>query len=126
MKKRAVHRSGFEDRVSELLRKARVPFSFESETLEYTVTKKYIPDFIVIKNKKKIYVECKGWFKPSDRTKMLSVKKNNPKCDIRFWFQADNYLTKAKKVRYSDWAIKHGFEYHVGEDLPPWLKSVKK
>jgi hypothetical protein len=90
--------------------------------LAYRVPQDYYPDLIITQKDTghTIYVEIKGWFKPSDRVKMLAVKKCNPDADIRLVFQADNFLTKAKKKRYSEWADKNGFEWAVGSIPDDW------
>lgn len=113
-------RSKFEKLVASLFRKAKVTFKYEPYKVPYTITCNYIPDFVI----GDILVETKGFFKPEDRKKLLAVKKDNPNLDIRIWFQQDNYLTKAKKSRYSDWARKNNFPYHVGDKFPKhWFKK---
>lgn len=108
-------RSSFEKRASEILTKVGVQFEYEVDTIPYVLSLNYLPDFKL--SDENIYVETKGFFKPEDRRKLRAVKKANPDLDIRIWFQRDNYLNKTKKSKYSDWAIKNGFPYIVGEDL---------
>lgn len=72
-----------------------------------------------------MYIETKGYFRPEDRKKLLSVVKNNPNIDLRILFQQDNYLTKAKTSRYSDWAEKKGFKWAVGSIPDEWLEEIK-
>ena len=117
-------RSKFELTCAHLLDGNKIKFKYESEKLSYTTEAVYTPDFIIESKKKKIYIEAKGYFKPADRKKMLSVRKSNPKLDIRLWFQADSYINnKTKASRYSDWAKKNSFKYHIGETLPKeWFK----
>lgn len=116
-------RSGFERDISKLLKKNNVSFKYESMSLKYTVERKYKPDFIV--GPTPIIIEAKGNFKPSDRTKMLKIKEAYPELDIRLWFMQDNWTTKRKLMRYSDWAKKHGFPYHVGLKFPKkWFNSI--
>ena len=92
---------------------------YETEKLPYTVEKVYIPDFILYdKLGNKIYIESKGRFTSSDRTKMLKVKAQNPLLDIRLVFMQDNYLTKRKIKRYTEWATEHGFISSVFPKLP--------
>ena len=107
-------RSGFEKTIAKLFEDNSVAFTYESLKLKYTIEAAYTPDFRI----EDIFVETKGHFSALDRKKMKAVKKCNPDRDIRLWFQRDNFLTKAKKDRYSDWASKNGFEYHIGIDFP--------
>jgi hypothetical protein len=113
-------RSGFEKFVKKLLNKHKVKFKYEPFTLPYVVEKNYKPDFVLSNG---ILIETKGNFPSSDRTKMLKVKEQHPDLDIRLWFQRDNWVTKKHNMRYSEWAEKNGFKYHVGETLPKeWFK----
>lgn len=112
-------RSFFEVDVHKALKKKFKSTEYETEKLNYVVEKVYIPDFIVYdKYGNKIYIEAKGRFLPSDRTKMLKVREANPNLDIRIIFMQDNYLTKRKIQRYTDWATNHGFISSVFPELP--------
>lgn len=71
-------------------------------------------------------IETKGYLKPSDRRKLKSVLESNPTLDIRIIFQQDNYLTKSKKTRYSDWATKNGFKFSIQSFPKEWEKELKK
>ena len=118
-KKISRRRSGFEPEVEAALLKKFPGLTYESETLSYVIPAreaKHIPDFVA-KGKKKVYFEAKGYFSSQDRTKLLRVKAAHPKVDLRIIFQADNWLTKKKKSRYSDWARKHGFRFCIWPNL---------
>lgn len=97
---------------------------YETEKLKYTVERNYKPDIVItLSNGKKIYVECKGWFRPEDRSKMLAVKESNPNLDIRFVFPRDNKLNKNTETLYSQWCERHGFPYTIGTEIPKgWLR----
>ena len=62
----------------------------------------------------KNYLEAKGYFRAEDRVKLLSVRDNYPDMDLRLVFQKDNKVHRTSKMKYSDWAEKHGFQYCVG------------
>ncbi len=112
-------RSFFEVDVHKKLNKKFKVVEYETEKLSYVLTKVYIPDFIVYdKYGNKIYIEAKGLFTPSDRTKMLKVKELHPDKDIRIVFMQDNYLTKKKLKRYTQWADENGFISSVFPKLP--------
>ena len=83
----------------------------------------YTPDFWVPKHD--VVIEAKGKFTRENRSKMLDVIKAWPELDIRMWFMYNNKLEKKSKVRYSDWAEKHGIVYHCGnKEAPKWLKDL--
>ena len=112
-------RSGLEERVAKYFDLANVPYLYEAQKFAYVTESKYTPDFFL----NELIIECKGFFKPSDRRKMLAVKAQHPQLDIRFIFQRNNTLTKNSKTTYGDWCTKHGFPYCIFPNIPPtWLK----
>lgn len=138
-KKTSTHkfRSGFEEEITDVLDKRRVPYKYEERKLPYTLTKNYIPD---IELPNGILVELKGEFDLDDRAKMKAVKEQYPDLDIRIVFQQNNFLhkmskeskkkrldkaTKGGKIRkretYKDWAEKHGYKCAVGTIPMEWI-----
>ncbi len=114
-------RSGFERTLARDLQKSGVPFSYETLTLDYTISHTYTPDFII---NDKIIIEAKGKLDASTRQKMLAVKAQHPDRDIRFVFmRGENTLSKASKTTYMDWARKHGFPAADKEIPPEWLNE---
>lgn len=89
--------------------------------MEYEVHElhKYLPDFVLGNG---IVVECKGRLTSADRKKMLLVKKQNPKKDIRLLFMCNNKLNPRSKTRYSDWAEKNGFPWALKRIPQEWLE----
>jgi len=113
------YRSGLEERIAKKFDKDCVPYLYEVEKFTYTLESNYTPDFFLTNG---VILEAKGFFKPSDRRKMLAVKQAHPELDIRFVFQRDNLLSKNSKSTYRDWATKHGFLYCIYPHIPPdWL-----
>lgn len=125
MKKKKIRtRSKFEAIVLGSLDKARISYEYEPCAITYEVparTGRYYPDLRI--KGAKWYVEIKGRFTSKDRTKHLRVKEAHPEVEVRFLFMADNKINKTSKIRYSDWAKKNGYKYHVGKEIPKeWLK----
>lgn len=118
-RKQYQYRSKFERQIASQLKLAGVRFEYETIRLGYTRKCSYTPDFILPNG---IVIEAKGFFKPSDRTKMLAVREANPDMDIRFLFQnAKVKITKGGKTTYGDWADKKGFIW-AEKDIPnTWL-----
>ena len=113
------YRSGLEERFGKYLDKHAVPFLYEVERFSYVTESKYTPDFFLPNG---VIIECKGFYKPSDRRKMLAVKAQHPDIDIRFVFQRNNTLSKNSKTTYGDWCDKHGFKWCIYPDVPSdWL-----
>ena len=116
-------RSQFEFTVYKQLRKffPRKGLDYEVDTLPYTITGNYIPDFtITTKSGKTIFIEAKGLglaFNAAARTKMIAVKKENPNADIRIVFMSDRPFRKGGRMTPSDWASKYGFPCAI-KDIP--------
>ena len=98
---------------------------YETEALTYTLTKDYIPDFVITtKDGRVIYIEAKGLGRAFDydaRVKMETVKKQHPEKDIRIVFMADRPFRKGGKVRPSDWATKLGYPFSIKTIPEDWF-----
>jgi len=122
-KKTGIFRSKLEARVASALETAGVDYAYESQVLKYTRPCKYTPDFTLSNG---IVLEVKGYFEPSDRTKHLLVRDQNPDVDIRFVFQnAGTYLSKTSYTTYGDWCDNHGFQWcDAASKIPQtWTES---
>lgn len=104
--------------------KKSIKLDYETDKLPYTLQKNYIPDFVITTGDgKTIYIEVKGYLRPSDRTKAIAVKQANPDADIRFVFSKDNRIHSKSKTTYSSWCKKNGFIYTVADNIPDeWFK----
>lgn len=107
-------RNKFEKKIETQLKKAKVKFSYETEKISYLIAGHYIPDFIILTNAGKIYIETKGHFRPEAKRKMAAVRRIHPELDIRIVF----YSYKKKDV---NWAIKLGIPYSIGIIPEDWL-----
>lgn len=134
------YRSGFEQTFITNMEARGWGMAYEPIRLPFIEPEKkrhYVPDFVFDpKTKKqvpniqsiadlygKIIVETKGLLSVADRGKAKLVKQTYPELDIRFVFMADNWVTKAKKQRYSQWAEANGFKWWVGSCPPEeWFK----
>ena len=122
-------RSKAEETFHNYLKKIKVFGDYESVKIPYTVQRSYLPDFALSDSSGKVrfYVEVKGYLKPSDRTKLLSVQRLNPGLDLRLVFMQDNWLNKTHTTRYSGWCKKNGFKYTIGLELPKeWIYELRK
>jgi hypothetical protein len=104
------------------LDKSGIKWAYESEKLQYLSD--YNPDFIITrKDGSKMYIEFKGYLKPTDRSKMIKVKRLNPDADIRIVFQrAGNKLNKNSSTTYAQWSEKNGFPWAELKVPHSWLK----
>ena len=80
----------------------------------------YTPDFIVTRTDGTIvYLETKGRFPSTDRSKMRDVIKHNPALDIRMVFERSS---KKRMLDQAAWCEKNGFYYHFGPEVPSeWI-----
>lgn len=115
----APYKNGFEAAVA-----AQNPtFVYEPKDvrLEYTLVKKYVPDFVDHKNK--IIRESKGLFPSADRTKMKKVKEAYPDWTIIMVLQKpDRLIAKNSKTTYAKWCEDNGIKWEQG---PVSLKKPK-
>jgi hypothetical protein len=82
---------------------------------------KYLTDF---KMPNGIYLEAKGYFPSQDRSKMESVIKCNPDCDIRMVFQKDGWVDNKKKhLKYSEWCTRRNIKWCVGKVPEGWMNE---
>jgi len=104
-----------------LLETEGVPFSYEGEFFYYLKKHRYVPDFHLTGNRD-IFIEVKGRFLPSDRSKHLLIREQNPSLDIRFAFQQPTHkIRPGSKTSYAGWCDKHGFKW-CGMTVPKaWL-----
>jgi Phage endonuclease I len=134
------YRSGFEQNFIRNMEARGWGLAYEPIRLPFIEPAKarhYVPDFVFDpKTKKqvpnitciadllgKIILENKGLLDAATRKKMKLVKEAYPDLDIRFVFMADNWVTKTKKQRYSQWAEANGFKWWVGTCPPEeWFK----
>lgn len=123
------YRNKFEAKTGDRLYELGIDFGYETEKLDYTVTGKYIPDFIIkTRSGNTIYVETKGngrSFDGPSRRKLIAVKDQHPGLDIRIVFYSDGKAGARRKdgtfLRQSDWAVKNGFKYAIKEIPEEWL-----
>lgn len=123
------YRNKFEAKTGETLDGKNISFEYETEKLEYTVSAKYIPDFIITtKSGRKIYVETKGngrSFDGPSRRKLIAVKSQHPDKDIRIVFYSDGKIGPTRKdgtrLTQGAWATKNGFTYAIKEIPDEWL-----
>ena len=109
-------RSKFEAKICTDLTSKGVAYQYESKILPFVEPeqkRRYVVDFVLPNG---VHIEAKGLFDADDRKKMLLVKEQYPELDLRLLFMRDNRITKKSKTKYSDWAIKNGFMYHVSAE----------
>tara|TARA_R100000687_G_C6380583_1_gene132429 strand:+ start:290 stop:664 length:375 start_codon:yes stop_codon:yes gene_type:complete len=119
------YRSKAEKEFADVLADAKINFAYEPDRIPYVVHKKYLPDFYLVDYG--FYIEFKGYFKPSDRTKHMLIKEQNPLIDIRFVFMNANMkLNKTSKTSYGFWCDQHGFKWAENKIPDEWLMKKKK
>lgn len=128
-------KSGFELLVAKDLTAKGIKFYYEEMSIKYRLPRKlgkcmacgstkiienriYTPDFVC---QNELIIEAKGRFTASDRTKMQLVIKQHPELDIRILFQYDNWLTTAKKTRYSRWCSRNGIKWAIKTIPQSWV-----
>lgn len=106
-------KSKFEE---ELAKFYKIEDLYEADKLEYILINRYTPDFSF----GNIYVEAKGFWKPSDRRKMLEVMKQHPKKKFIMFFQDSSVkISKRSKTTYGDWCDKNNIEWFCWKHKKP-------
>jgi len=137
-------RSGFERRIREDLDRREITYTYESHQFPVTLdipgcfceacgdrrikrVTRYTPDFYFYhpSDGKPLIVEAKGKFDAKARKLALAFKRQyGYKYEYRLLFQRDNWMTKEKKQRYSDWCATHNILCHVGRTVPnEWIPA---
>lgn len=123
-------RSGFEGKLYQELQADlgdRVEYENPKRRLSYVQPSKertYSPDFTFVGSP--VIIEAKGKLDRSEREKLLWIKKHNKDADIRIVFMRDNKITKRSRMRYTDWAKKHGFPCAVGSVPKEWVDEITR
>lgn len=114
------HRSQLETDVEQALINQGYSPQYETERFSYVLHKKYTPDFKV----GSVYIEVKGWWPPSERSKFLAVILSNPGLPIFVALQRPNLtLNKRSRTTYAEWCIKHGIAWSPIPIPPSFMQS---
>ena len=118
------YRSRLERDIADDLADREVNFGYETCRIKYVSSRVYVPDFVLPNG---IFIEAKGWFQSSDRSKHLRIKEQNPDIDIRFVFSKPNQkLSRQSKTTYSDWCDRYGFKWHDKVIPKEWIYEPSK
>ncbi len=117
------YRSGFEAQVAADLIARGISPEYEKVRLLYDIPHTYVVDFAPKTNKgEQLLIEAKGYFPPSDRTKMLAIRAAHPLHDVRLLFQnARQRLRRGSRTTIAAWAQKHGFKWAEGLVPEDWI-----
>ena len=120
------YRSQFEANFARNLRERKITSLYEQDKIQYIPKPRtYTPDFYIEEGD--FYVETKGRFFATDRTKHLLIKEQHPDIDIRFVFlNAKNRLDKRSRTTYAQWCEKNGFLYSEKRMPEEWMKVKTK
>ena len=99
-------KSGFEEKTAALL---GLESKYETTAFPFVSKHKYTPDFEIASD---VFIECKGYFKPSDRSKMLLAREQNEGVTfILYFMNATTKIHKKSETTYADWCDKHEFPW---------------
>lgn len=132
-------RSGFEKKIRDDLEKRGIKYQYEPDKFRIFLpavghfcpkcsntkilrTSHYIPDF---KFGDSTYVEAKGKLDARARRAILAFKTQYPQHKLYVLFQRDNWMTKTRKRRYTDWCAENGVGNAVGTSIPDWMIRAK-
>ena len=120
------YKSFLEKQFTTKAKKQLLPFSYETDKFKYVIQSHYLPDF---KIREGVYIETKGYFSGSNRSRMLAFKEQYPDITIFLVFQKPhNKINKNSDTTYAEWSTKHGFEWSdIAKPLPRkwWFPEEK-
>lgn len=134
-------RSGFEQELADQLDRLGVRWEYEAYELPWMrkITNgicldckgtnvaqmaKYTVDFYLPEYD--FFIEGKGKWVSRDRTKHRTIRRASPETDVRIVFQRDNWLTKTKTQKYSEYCNKYGIVYAIEVIPPSWFKRKRR
>ena len=119
----ARYKSRFEFDFATYLENNGIEFQYEQHKFTYDPKQRtYTPDFYLPKFD--MFIETKGQFVGSDRSKHKLIAEQYPDLDLRFVFQNDKVkLSKKSKTTYADWCNKNNFKYAKGVIPIGWMKN---
>ena len=117
------YKSRFEFDFATYLENNNIEFEYEQHKFTYVPKQRtYTPDFYLPEFD--MFIETKGQFVGSDRTKHKLIAEQYPDLDLRFVFQNDKVkLSKKSKTTYADWCNKNNFKYAKGVLPIGWMKN---
>lgn len=120
------YKSDLEKAICEHLKSRDADYEYAAQEFRYTVpaTKEYYTPDIVFK-RTGVNVEFKGRLTAADRKRLLLVRAQHPKLDLRLVFSDSSLkLTKGGKVTYSEWCEKHNFAYTDAAIPEAWIREI--
>lgn len=117
------YRSRFEFDFATYLENNNIKFEYEQHKFTYVPKHRtYTPDFYLPEHD--MFIETKGQFVGSDRSKHKLIAEQYPDLDLRFVFQNEKVkLSKKSKTTYADWCNKNNFKYAKGVIPIGWMKN---
>jgi len=120
-------KSGLEKTFAAKATKAMLPFNYEPDRFKYIIQSHYTPDFKIREN---VYIETKGYFSSSNRSRMLAFLEQYPQVTIYLVFQRpQNLINKNSETTYGEWCNKHQIEWaDINKPLPKrwWFPEESK
>lgn len=116
-KKRHKFKSGLEKLFAVKTLELGLGAEYEPDRFQFVKKSHYTPDWKIAKD---TYVETKGYFAPSDRSKLLTFLEQYPHIRVYLLFgNASNRLNRKSSTTYGQWATKHGIKWaDISKGIP--------
>jgi len=126
-KPRGKYKSGLEAAFAKKAAKQLLPCIYEPDRFKYIIQSHYTPDFKIREN---VYIETKGYFSASNRSRLLAFLEQYPQVTIYLVFQRpQNFINKNSDTTYGEWCSKHGIPWaDINKPLPKrwWFPEESK
>lgn len=96
--------------------------TYEPISIPYVVTRRYIPDFVILDSG--LIIEGKGRFWKDDKSKLLKIQAMG--IDVKVLLQRANVRVPRTKHTHEQWLEQHHFTHAVGTLIPPHWHTCPK
>ncbi len=117
-------RSGFEYDVAQKLQP--YGFSYEPFQVDYTIERKYTPDFVYERNGRTYLIECKGYFRAGDTQKYRSIARSIPWTSERIFvlMKPNQRVSKSTKRTMAEWCDNNNILWYNIDTLKELVDYV--
>ncbi|BAQ94483.1 endonuclease [uncultured phage_MedDCM-OCT-S39-C11] len=111
-RKKGEFRSKLEGEISQALQQQGLDIDYEKDRFDFYLKRFYTPDFRVKGKAFDFWIEVKGYWPSSERSKMLAVIQRHPTLPIFVALQRPHMrISKTSKTSYCQWCSRYGLAW---------------
>ena len=121
------YRGSLQEKIASALGRRKIDFKYETYHLDYTVSKRFRPEFIIEREDgSKFFVMCFQTMTDADRLELMHIVKQY-EVDIKIIFTNACAQIPGTKMSYAEWADSLGIDWYmahtissIGDALKAW------